>query len=243
MRANLNVNLSSIAAAVGRAIEYHRRQATASQIVPAVQIHQFISQTGNVYVTLESKESRLITLEMGRYVQSDEGELPIFPILFSRSSGYDFLCVRKAGGLLLPRDPDDLPDKIRRSDLKGDKEVKRPKRVLTEDDFPDGYLILPEAGDEFWTETDEDQLPDNWFVKRKGEEQLDNFFEHRIPHRLYFDAEGNFSRTADYPDWGWFISAPLSFDPTSGVIFDERVRENTNSCGSEMKVVAQPRRS
>ena len=60
-------------------------------------LHQFISQTGYVYVTLEKAESRFITLEPNPFVKLSESEIevPVFQTVFSRISGEDFICVRK----------------------------------------------------------------------------------------------------------------------------------------------------
>src|SRR5690606_1675927 len=58
-------------------------------------IHQFISQTGNVFVTLEPRDQREITLETGRYIKKNGKDRPIYPVMFSRYSGYDFICVSK----------------------------------------------------------------------------------------------------------------------------------------------------
>ncbi|NVN97049.1 DEAD/DEAH box helicase, partial [Candidatus Nomurabacteria bacterium] len=191
-----------------------------------IKIHQFISQTGNVYVSLEPKAKREITMETGRYIRVQGNDRPIFPVLFSRYSGYDFICVRKAGNKLIPRNPDDLPPRITKDDLKGDKETRRPRRQLTENDFQDGYIIIPEEGEEIWCKEDEDYLPESWFNK-KDKNQFDNFYEFRLPKRIYFDQDGNFANTNNLPYSGWYMPARLLFDPTSGTIFDLRTNENT----------------
>lgn len=190
-------------------------------------LHQFISQTGNVYVTLETKDKREITLETGRYIRIEGSDKPIFPVLFSRYSGYDFICVRKENGKLIPRNPDDLPIRITKEDLKGDKEAGLSKRELVEDDFPDGYIISPDTGEEVWTAEDEEFLPDNWYNKKKTGGKFDNYYEFRLPRKIYFDSEGNFSTKDTLPLSGWYIPAGLLFDPTSGVIFDLKTKENT----------------
>ncbi len=190
-------------------------------------IHQFISQTGNVYVTLDSKVKRKITLETGRYLKLDGNDTPIFPVLFSRYSGYDFICVKKEDGRLTPRNPDDLPQRITRDELKGDKETNKTKRELIEEDFPEGYIIIPDEGDDIWTEEDENFLPESWYSKKKSGGKFDNYYEFRLPRKIYFDSEGNYSSEIEYPNFGWFIPARLLFDPTSGVIFDVKTNENT----------------
>ncbi|PSL02231.1 DEAD/DEAH box helicase [Cecembia rubra] len=194
-------------------------------------IHQFISQTGNVYVTLDERNKRKITLEDGRYLKESGEERFIFPVLFSRYSGYDFICVKKnfKDSKLEPREPDDLPNKITKDELKGSKEENRSKRKLTDQDFEAGYILLEEEGEELWNDDMIDSLPDTWWKEKKGEFVIDNFYEFRIPRKIYFNQLGKFS---DEPQpglnlTGWFISAPLFYDPTCGVIYDPRTREST----------------
>jgi hypothetical protein len=192
-------------------------------------IHQFISQTGNVYVTLEPKDKRDITLETGRYVKVEGKEKPVFPVLFSRYTGYDFICVRKdfEKNLLLPRNPDDLPVRITKEELKGDRQTGLAKRMLNENDFPDGYIIMDDEGENVWTPEDEEFLPDNWYKTTSSGKIIDNFYEFRLPKRISFDTDGNFSEDGSFPLNGWFISARLLFDPTSGIIYDHKTNENT----------------
>lgn len=192
-------------------------------------IHQFISQTGNVFVTLEPREQREITLETGRYIKKEGKDRPIFPVMFSRYSGYDFICVSKNfdDNVLEPRDPDDLPARITRQDLKGDREEGLPKRVLDEKDFADGYLILNYGTEEIWNVKEEENLPESWFKTSRGITKIDNYYEFRLPRKIYFDEEGRFSSEPKYPHAGWFMPAKLLFDPTSGVIFDLKTNENT----------------
>lgn len=192
-------------------------------------IHQFISQTGNVFVTLDSREERQITLETGRYIKKDGKDRPIFPVMFSRYSGHDYICVTKnfESNLIEPREPDDLPARITREDMKGDREEGLPKRILDEKDFPDGYLILNYKGEEVWNLKEEENLPESWFKTARGVTKIDNYYEFRLPRKIYFDEEGNFSSEPKYKNEGWFMPAKLLFDPTSGVIFDLKTNENT----------------
>jgi superfamily II DNA/RNA helicase len=192
-------------------------------------IHQFISQTGNVFVTLEPRDEREITLETGRYIIKHGKDRPIFPVMFSRYSGYDFICVAKNfdDGKLEPRNPDELPARITREDLKGDREEGLPKRILDEKDFPDGYLILNHGSEEIWDAREEENLPESWFKTSRGITKIDNYYEFRLPRKIFFDDEGHFSSEAKYRYSGWFMPAKLLFDPTSGVVFDLKTNENT----------------
>jgi superfamily II DNA/RNA helicase len=217
--------------AVVRFIEWVERLNAASgspsnALLP-FKIHQFIAQTGNVYVTLENRDSREITLETNRYIKIDGNERPLFPVVFSRHSGVDFICVKKDGGRFIPRNPDELPLRIAKQELRGDRAVGTPKRVLGEEDFPYGYLIIVEDGKELWSDELVELLPDNWFVSNKSGKHLHNFYEHQLPQKVFFDNEGNFSEEEAYPFAGWFVPAHLLLDPTAGVIYDQKTNENT----------------
>lgn len=194
-------------------------------------IHQFVSQTGNVYVTLDARENRKITLEDGLYLKEENSqEKTIFPVLFSRYTGFDFICVRKNHNeqVFEPRDPSVVPERITKDELKGDKEAGIPKRKLSQADFEAGYLVF-EDGEELWDESQVELLPETWWKVKNGKIIPENFYEFRLPTKVYFNQQGKFS---DKPEPGltltaWFIAAPLLVDPTSGIIFDERTKENT----------------
>ncbi len=187
--------------------------------------HQFISQTNTIYVTLDNLDEREIRIKSGRYVkdENENGDKYIYPVLFSRYSGHEFICVSKnfENYKLEPRDPSEAPESLTMTDAK--------KMNLTESNFSDGYLIIPQNGsDEIWSEEQEEELPDNWWKERASGRELIDFYRFQIPHKLYFDKFGNFSKEAIYDQWGWFISAKLRLDPTAGVVYeDPKTNENT----------------
>ncbi|MCH6236658.1 DEAD/DEAH box helicase [Cognataquiflexum rubidum] len=194
-------------------------------------IHQFISQTGNVYVTLDDRRRRNITLEDGRYIKENGDERFIFPVLFSRYSGHDFICVKRnfSESKFEPREPDDLPERITKDALKGSRKDGVSKKSLKEENFEAGYLVLPEGNEELWSEDMIDTLPETWWKEKKGQIVLDNFYEFRIPQKVFFNAEGKFSSNKEdgLNLHGWFIAAPLFYDPSCGVVYDPRTKENT----------------
>ncbi len=192
-------------------------------------LHQFISQTGNVYVTLEPKDIRLISLDAGRYAIKDGSEKSIYPVLFSRYSGHEFICVTLdfSNNKLLPREPYDIPPRITLSELRGDPEMEIERRILDKKDFPSGYIIIPEQNEEIWSDDDLENLPDHWFKRSRGQRILNNLYEHQIPHKIFFNSEGDFSKEPTYDLWGWFLPAPIMMDPTAGIVFDIRTNENT----------------
>jgi len=188
-----------------------------------LKIHQFISQTNVVYVSLDKPGEREIMVKAGRYYLDEEGKSQfIYPVLFSRMSGHEFICVQKdfETGTLIPRDPDDLPEHLTKEDMKG--------KTLSMEDFSSGYLIIPHEGDdELWNESMIEELPQSWWKVKGDKPVLDKHYQYRVPSKIYFDNVGNFSESPQYEMWGWFMPAKLLFDPTAGIIYDLRTGENT----------------
>ncbi len=176
-------------------------------------LHQFISQTGSVYTTLDQNENRFITLEPGIYKEDDVNKKPIFPNVFSRSSGHTFICVSRVGDLLVPREFKESDDET-------------PGAVS-------GYLIV---GDDLWDPVEDmEMLPDTWlrFTKSGKVPRAEKKLGFPVP--IFFDEFGNCSEIKSLKWSGWFMKAPLLFDPTSGQFFDTKTNENTKlaKLGSE----------
>ena len=185
---------------------------TDSSVLP-FKIHQFISQTGSVYTTLDPPEERLITLDPSAYIiDKENNKKPLFPVVFSRNSGYEFICVKKnrTDNKLEPRE---FTQRI------ADEE---------EDDINAGYLLYDKE-EPVWNEEDIINLPDSWLkVKSNGETIVLTKYENKLPGRINFDEYGNYSELkGKLPYEGWFITAPLLFDPTSGTFFDRKTSEGT----------------
>ncbi len=180
-------------------------------------LHQFFAQTGSVYTSLAQSSNRYITLEPGVYKSDSEGKKqPIFPNVFSRGSGYAFLCVYKdqEEGRLIPREFNDR-----------DREAKT---------CIPGYVLVDE--DVWDPERDLESLPDAWFkTSRSGENSIQKKYADRIPQPISFDEWGNYSDSRSLEQKGWFIRYPLLFDPTSGQFFDAQTNESTKltKLGSE----------
>jgi hypothetical protein len=171
-------------------------------------LHQFFSQTGAVYVSLERDGTRHITLLAGYHVPG-EPERPLYPAVFSRYSGETFLCVSRdaAGKKLVPR-----------GFYPRDEE---------EDDSTDGYLI---PNTDVWNpETDLELLPDSWLeVAAGGQVRVVKKYRDRLPQRIFYDRHGKCS-AEPREGWmqGWFMSARLLFDPTSGLMPDRQTKDST----------------
>ena len=187
--------------------------------------HQFISQTNTIHITLDKKEERKISIKTGRYILEGDGnkEKFLYPVLFSRYSGYEFICVQKdtEAHILKPREPDYIPKTLTRKESSNIK--------LSESDFPYGYILIPNEDEEFWNKEEEKNLPDGWFKKLKSGDVLEPYYQYQIPQKIYFNSKGNYSNEAqkDYL-CGWFISAKLRIDPTAGIVYeDPKTNDNT----------------
>lgn len=176
-------------------------------------LHQFFAQTGSVYTTLDQEpEQRIITLEPGLFQENSKDKL-IYPNVFSRESGHPYICVSIVGDRMYPREFREFADE----ELEAD----------------DGYLIV---GDDIWDpETDMEYLPDAWVRVRATGRMPEKKYEPLFPRRVYFDRFGNCSTLETKEYWGWFMKAPLLFDPTAGTFFDLKTNESTKltKLGSE----------
>jgi hypothetical protein len=201
-------------------------------------LHQYISQTSTVYVTLEPRDKRVITIKNGLYIkdQESDSEKYIYPVLFSRFSGADFICVNldTESKLIKPRDNFTSFNRITLEQTK--------KGEAVEDDFSSGYLILQDQEEEdLWTDEMLEELPDSWFKTNKEGTKLEKHYQYLMPRKIYFNDQGKFSYEPVFDQLGWYIAAPLRVDPTSGIVWeDPKVNDNTKlmSLGNEGRSTA-----
>ncbi|MBD3386394.1 DEAD/DEAH box helicase [candidate division KSB1 bacterium] len=170
-------------------------------------IHQFMSQTGTVYASLEADENRIISLDPANHKMVEDEKIPLFPVVFSRISGHEYLCVDldRENGRLIPREFENTTEE--------------------NEDVNAGYLII---GEDIWDpENDIELLPDSWGkVNKDGNFKPTSKYKNRLPQPLYFDKYGNFSTTEPRRYKGWFMGARLLFDPPSGVVYHGSTSEN-----------------
>lgn len=177
-------------------------------------IHQYIAQTGSVYVSLEEKLKRKISLEAKNKTSKEEGKLPMYQVVFSRYSGNEFICVSKNNENSM------LEPVAFNSSLSEDEEA----------DHQTGYILIEENGDEpIWDPVNDlNYLPDSWFnVSRQGGRgNIKSEHSSKLPVEIYFNREGKFQKNpGDGFIRGWFMEAPLAFDPTSQTLFQGKIRE------------------
>lgn len=177
-------------------------------------IHQFIAQTGSVYSTLGNQRSRDLFLDAGLY--ADNKETKLFPMVFSRTSGHELTCVKLNlnDSFIQPREFYDIVDEE------------------DETAIEEGYIFIQHKEDEeaIWdAERDVPDLPETWFTppRKDGSRKLRREREARLPRKIYFSKQGDFSFTTEMDFEGWFMPSPLMFDPTSGTIYDAQTAEWT----------------
>ena len=185
-------------------------------------LHQFISQTGSVYMTLDKEdEDKMLTLQAGVYISKEGGDKkPIYPVVFSRESGHEFICVTK--------NPESKKLDPREFSSWNVNEEEEGEGTLA------GYLLY---GENIWEDDDIRNLPDAWLNPR-GDKVIKKYRD-RIPKKIWFNELGDYFDTeplgADGWQEGWFMPYKLLFDPTSGTFYDTKTSEGTKltKLGSE----------
>ncbi|ACB54342.1 unknown [Crocosphaera subtropica ATCC 51142] len=171
-------------------------------------LHQFISQGGSVYATLQPHEHRKLTLE-GQYKTTQDRLL--FPLVFCRECGQDYYVVRH--------------------DAEKHQITPLLPTAINEDneDITEGYLTLDET--DLWDIDDEDRLPDNWFRHNKSGRKIKKEFAKFIPQELYVYPNGMIPTGAVskndpiQPVRCWFIPKPFLTCLNCGVVYDRKTTE------------------
>lgn len=173
----------------------------------AFKLHQFISQGGAVYSTLESAESRDLTLEGQRYLAGPNGDRLLFPLVFCRECGQHYAMVSydAEAGRLEPRTP-----------MSRGEDVQEPA-------IP-GYVLI---GEEAWSEANEDLLPDTWFTITRRGRSIKREFRPFIPRRLYVEPDGLVhGQPTSRTTIGWFLPMPFLTCLCCGVVYTRRDKDD-----------------
>ena len=171
-------------------------------------LHQFLSQSSSLSVSLHTGDERLINFEGIPSKEKDGENYPLFPVVFSRSSGKPFLCVKKniSTTKLEPREfNDDAVDEE------------------TEDSVVCGYIL---AGLDSWNrEEDIVNIPSEFLKETQGVLTIDKKHAHKFPSPIYYDAQGLYGTHSGLPYSGWFIPVKFVYDPTSGDLYHHQTSE------------------
>ena len=191
-------------------------------------IHQFISQSGTVYVTLDTPSERYITLDEERYIIIEDKKKYLYPILFSRYSGHEYICVEMdySNNTIKPRQTNDYNDPLTQADYAEQNKAGLTPSLRT---LNKGYIIFETDGEPLWSEEMLEDMPGSWYsVRADGTLRVNKYHNLFLPHPVYFNSEGIFSfDNANLPHKAWYLATGMLFDPTAGVIYDSRTSENT----------------
>lgn len=170
-------------------------------------LHQFISQGGSVYATIEPKDQRHLTLD-GQY--NTTGDRLLFPVVFCRECGHDYYMVRfdreqQKITPLLPNAIEFDPDNS---------------------EIQEGYITLDQP--DLWSEEDRDRLPDSWFkVTKKYGREPKKANDPRIPQKLYILPNGSITDSVIQGVPCWFVRKPFSVCLNCGIVHDGHKAEFT----------------
>lgn len=170
----------------------------------AFKLHQFFSQGGSVYATVEPPEKRYLTLEGQHYAPArDDPAQPLavlFPLVFCRVCGQEhYMCtLDERDERVVPRLP-----------------------LSRDDDDASGYLLIDPAG--FWSDEYLDLLPETWFVERKSGRKLKPEYIRHQPRQLFVRPDGVwFDQPADGALQSWFVPAPFLTCLRCGEVYTKR---------------------
>jgi hypothetical protein len=179
----------------------------------AFKLHQFINQTGSVFVTLEDRAKREILLEPKKAIPKS-GALKYYQVVFSRVSGMDLLCVARS----------ESAKRFHPRLFVGSGEIE-------DDEAEEGYLVLqPKGQAPLWDpERDLDELQENWVQPGpSGTLRVKKEYLIQIPVHCYVDPQGQYSeeKKDGYVE-AWFLNGRSIFDFTSGTIYSSRTGAST----------------
>ena len=167
----------------------------------AFKLHQFISQGGSLYATLQRPQQRHLTLT-GQYIAPGPGERLLFPIVFCRQCGQEYYKVR------LEKDSTRVVPEPANFRAPLDDETA---------DMRSGYLVIDPDG-----RFDPDPLPDDWYSNGK----LKKPYKDHVPRQYHAAGDG---RLAAQPDSEtipvWFQPAKLRLCLNCGESYDGHASE------------------
>ncbi len=178
-------------------------------------LHQFISQSTSVSVSLhkpaegDEKSDRVVCFDGLPSKNVNGVDCPLYPVVFSRTSGKPFICVKK----------NEKTGKLEARDF-GDS-------LVSEDDKADiscGYLI-----DEAEWNPKEDilSLPNDFIDYKNGSVVLKKQYVDKFPQLISISVKGDFSSDTEmFSDRNvWYIPTGFVYDPTSGDVYHHQTSE------------------
>ena len=165
-------------------------------------VHQFISQGGAVYSTLDNLSKRYFTLDGQMYHEEGENKKYLYPISFCRECGQEYYLV----------------------DYKEIDKQFQPRSAFYSSDeqyFNQGYLLLDE--EKIWDKSLEENLPENWFTPNGKNFNKD--YKEYVPKEFFVDSLGNVvEEAAGYKVW--FLKAPFLTCLRCGVLYTKHIKND-----------------
>ena len=178
----------------------------------AFKLHQFISQGDSVYATPEPPERRHITMVGQTYAPGEGADRPLFPLVFCRECGQEYLTVRlqEREGRIVST----LAD-LDESEI---------------EDTREGYLLIEDPANPIWGPKREADLPDNWFRQTRAGRNPKREFAPSIPRPFWVRPEGTLSTLPPGTETAgdgeatlsWFIPKPFLTCLNCGVVYTRR---------------------
>ncbi len=172
----------------------------------AFKLHQFISQGGAVYATIEHPDERVLTLEASYYAPLGSETKVLYPLSFCRECGQEYyrVIVDPGRDRVLPRSVHD--------------------EFVADEELEAGYMFVEHERGALWNDDRVDELPDSWFNIRRSGRRIRSEFASALPRRITIEPDGACSDAGDGIE-AWFVSMPLLFCPRCGVLYTRRDRE------------------
>ncbi|WP_423222343.1 DEAD/DEAH box helicase [Candidatus Amarolinea aalborgensis] len=170
----------------------------------AFKLHQFISQGGSVYATLEGPENRLLTLE-GQFYAPGVGDRLLYPLKFCRVCGQEYYAVTRQqdGRRLLPTPEGSIAN--------------------SDDDVDFGY-VMPDRDGRWQDETA--ALPEHWFEPAKPGKLKKDYLKYRA-QRVYVRPNGDVAdEAASDAIPCWFQPQPFMLCLACGEAYTRRDRND-----------------
>lgn len=174
------------------------------QPVFAFRLHQFLSSGSSVYATLESLDTRELTME-GQY-KADE-ERVLFPLAFCRECGQDYYLVSLV-------EEDGVEKLIPRSPMVG----------ATEEDAPGEGGFFAIEYELLWA-GDDGELPEFWFDQRKSGPRIKRRYAMHRPREYAAGVDGTLASADESGVRGWFQARPLMLCLRCRAAYDLRARD------------------
>lgn len=175
----------------------------------AFKLHQFVTQGGSVFATLEEPETRHLTMDGQIFApeETNQENRLLYPLNFCRDCGQEYYLVTwdDSAGRAWPR----LPFAT---------EIDADEESLTE-----GYLLVDT--EDIWAEGI-DRLPDHWFtLKKSGEPTIKSTYRYSVPKQRRLFPDGTEASLDGEGVLCWYVPKPFRFCLNCGISYEQKTSE------------------